>query len=200
MAFALLKPSGHHNMDIHMKISMMIVSPLRIGLWDPFQMAEIYSLYCKWGWCYWPGIQVLKWSSKLFFTFLSCFFSNRWFFREQTAAGEGFLEASALAQFRKTHHPPRWKVKVPRNRNLQQDPRFTDPEKTWVSNSSIATSFFGVRGDSVPFNFWWKGWSNGIGKSRLVNLEFWVGGIFHPSATPKWPQVQWPCSGSWKGW
>ena len=26
-------------------------------------------------------------------------------------------------------------------RNLQQDPRFTDPEKTWVSNSSIATYF-----------------------------------------------------------
>ena len=102
------------------------------------------------------------------------FFEQVIFSSEQTAAGEGFLEAAALAQFRKTHHPPpRWKVKVPRN--LQQDPRFTDPEKTWVSTSSIATSFFGVRWDSVPWKiFDGKVDQTGFGKSRLVNLEFWV--------------------------
>ncbi len=37
-------------------------------------------------------------------------------------------------------------------RNLQQDPRFTDPEKTRVSNSSSLASYLGVRWDSVPFN------------------------------------------------
>ena len=26
-------------------ITMVIVSPLRIGLWDPFQRADIYGLY-----------------------------------------------------------------------------------------------------------------------------------------------------------
>ncbi len=35
-------------------------------------------------------------------------------------------------------------------------PRFTDPVKTWASNSSIATYCFGVHWDSVPLNFWWK--------------------------------------------
>ena len=40
-------------------------------------------------------------------------------------------------------------------RNLQQDPRSTDPEKSWVSNSSIATYWTGSVG-KVPFNFWWK--------------------------------------------
>ncbi len=46
-------------------------------------------------------------------------------------------------------------------RNLQQDPRFTDPEKTWVSNSSIVTSL-GVRWDSVPIQFFMEnaGWLN----------------------------------------
>ena len=42
-------------------------------------------------------------------------------------------------------------------KNLQQEPRFTDPEKTWVSNSSIAT--YGVTG-SVGIRFYpivpWK--------------------------------------------
>ena len=42
-------------------------------------------------------------------------------------------------------------------RNLQRsDPRFTDPEKTWVSNSSSLATYFnlGVCWDSFPFNFW----------------------------------------------
>ena len=30
-------------------ITMVIVSPLRIGLWDPFQMAEVHGWH-KWGW------------------------------------------------------------------------------------------------------------------------------------------------------
>ncbi len=38
-------------------------------------------------------------------------------------------------------------------RNLQQDP--TDPEKTWVSNSSIVTYWTGSVG-KVPFNVWWR--------------------------------------------
>ena len=33
---------------------------------------------------------------------------------------------------------------------------WTDPEKTWVSNSSIATYQHGSVG-KVPFNFWWNG-------------------------------------------
>ena len=46
-------------------------------------------------------------------------------------------------------------------RNLQQDPRFTDPEQTWVSNSS---GTLGVRWDSVQFNFWWtEGWPHSLG-------------------------------------
>ena len=42
-------------------------------------------------------------------------------------------------------------------RNLQQDLRFTDPEKTWVSKSSqLDRNLLNrVRWDSVPFNFWW---------------------------------------------
>ncbi len=35
----------------------------------------------------------------------------------------------------------------------------TDPEKNWVSNSSIATYWTGSVG-KVPFNFWWKPGSN----------------------------------------
>ena len=43
----------------------------------------------------------------------------------------------------------------PRNlQQVQQDRSWMDPEKTWESNSSIAT-LLGVRWDSVPFNFWW---------------------------------------------
>ncbi len=38
-----------------------------------------------------------------------------------------------------------------------QDPRFTDPEKTWVSNSS--TTYWTGSVGKVPFNFWWKQWS-----------------------------------------
>ena len=37
-------------------------------------------------------------------------------------------------------------------RNLQQDPRFTDPEKTWVSNGLIATYWtgsVGIRSHSI---------------------------------------------------
>ena len=37
--------------------------------------------------------------------------------------------------------------------NLQQDRSWTEPEKTSVSNSSIATYEGKVRWDSVPFNF-----------------------------------------------
>ena len=36
--------------------------------------------------------------------------------------------------------------RVTNPRNLQQDPCFTDPEKTWVSNSSIATYWTGSVG------------------------------------------------------
>ena len=51
-------------------------------------------------------------------------------------------------------------------RNLQQDPRSTDPEKTRVSNS-LDHNFLGrVRWDSVPFNFWWN--------QRFLLVDGWL--------------------------
>ena len=41
-------------------------------------------------------------------------------------------------------------------RNLQQDRSWTDPEKTWVSNSSIATSWTGSVGIRSHSIFWWN--------------------------------------------
>ena len=38
---------------------------------------------------------------------------------------------------------------------ISNRPYWTDPEKTWASNNSIATYEGKVRWDSVPFNFWW---------------------------------------------
>ena len=55
---------------------------------------------------------------------------------------------------------------VPRNPQ-RSDPRFTDPEKTWVSNSS-SKLLNGVRWDSVPFNFWWTCLLNWINAKRTV--------------------------------
>ena len=45
---------------------------------------------------------------------------------------------------------------------------WTDPEKTWEANSSVATSL-GVRWDSVPFSFWWI-----EGMFFVLFLESWV--------------------------
>ena len=47
---------------------------------------------------------------------------------------------------------------------------WTDPS-TWVSNSSIAT-YWGVRWDSVPFNFWWI-------LASLISIQDYTTGI-HP--------------------
>ena len=52
---------------------------------------------------------------------------------------------------------------------LSNRTHWTDPEKTWESNSSFRTLLNGVYWDSVPFSFW-------LGK-RWESLEIWVGDL-----------------------
>ena len=62
-------------------------------------------------------------------------------------------------------------------RNLQQDPRFTDPEKTWVSHSSIGSNFLKGVAIGIPSHsiLGWYIWSTCWNKKHSDTAESRLG-------------------------